>query len=297
VSIVQSAMERLKSSRAADPRAVRTAAQTAPAAVLATNANLPLPVPWPETGAPRVEIDTGRLSERGLYPHSDHAHRQQEDYRTIRREVISATRQKPAPDAAAIGPIVVVTSALSGEGKSYTALSLALSIASEGIHEVLLIDADTVRHSITTAVDLGDAPGLVELLARPGRSFMEYARQTSVERLRVLPAGRAFEGASDLFSLGRVGPLFAAINSALDGHIAIIDTAPILLCSETPVLTDTAGQVLLVVRAGHTLQDSLKDAASRIKESVPVGLVLNDWDPLLASERQVYRGYEAYVKT
>jgi len=181
-------------------------------------------------------------------------------------------------------------------GHTYTALNLALSMASEGIHDVLLIDADTVRRSLTQALDLGDAPGLIELLGRPGRSFMDYALRTSVERLRVLPAGVPCDGASDLFSFGRVGPVVAAINSALGGHIAIVDTAPILLSSDTPVLMDSAGQVLLVVRAGHTLQDSVKDAVSRIKESVPVGVVLNDWDPLLASERQAYYGYEAYAK-
>jgi len=296
-------MERLKASRAADPsraaepRAARPSARAAAdsaAAVVA--ASLPSPVIWPQTSTPVVEIDTADLNERGMYPHADFVRRQQEDYRTIRREVIAATRSRAAPGAAVIGPIAVVTSALAGEGKTYTALNLALSMASEGIHDVLLIDADTVRRSLTQALDLGDAPGLIELLGRPGRSFMDYALRTSVERLRVLPAGVPCDGASDLFSFGRVGPVVAAINSALGGHIVIVDTAPILLSSDTPVLTDAAGQVLLVVRAGHTLQDSVKDAVSRIKQSVPVGLVLNDWDPLLASERQAYYGYEAYAK-
>ena len=303
MSIVQAAMERLKASRAADPsraaepRAARPSARAAAdsaAAVVA--ASLPSPVIWPQTSTPVAEIDTADLNERGMYPHADFVRRQQEDYRTIRREVIAATRSRAAPGAAVIGPIAVVTSALAGEGKTYTALNLALSMASEGIHDVLLIDADTVRRSLTQALDLGDAPGLIELLGRPGRSFMDYALRTSVERLRVLPAGVPCDGASDLFSFGRVGPVVAAINSALGGHIVIVDTAPILLSSDTPVLTDAAGQVLLVVRAGHTLQDSVKDAVSRIKQSVPVGLVLNDWDPLLASERQAYYGYEAYAK-
>ena len=304
MSIVQAAMERLKARRAAEPgrpaepRAARPSARAAAdsaAAVVA--ASLPSPVIWPQTNTPIVEIDTADLNERGLYPHADFVRRQQEDYRVLRREVIAATRQRAAPDAAVIGPVTVVTSALAGEGKTYTALNLALSMASEGIHDVLLIDADTVRRSLTHALDLGDAPGLIELLGRPGASFTDYALRTSIERLRVVPAGVPCEGAGDLFSFGRVGPLLAAINSAFRGHIAIVDTAPILLSSDTPVLADSAGQLLLVVRAAHTLQDSVKDALSRIKESVPVGLVLNDWEPLLASERQAYYGYEAYSKT
>jgi Mrp family chromosome partitioning ATPase len=193
-----------------------------------------------------------------------------------------------------IGPIVAVTSALPGEGKSYTAVNLALSVASEGIHDVLLIDADTVRHRTSEALQLGSSPGLLELLAKPSRPFVEFVRSTTIERLKVLPAGQRHEGASDLFSIGRIGPLFAAISAAMQGHIVIVDTPPILLSSDTPVVTDSAGQVLLVVRAGHTLQDSVKDAASRIKPSVPVGIVLNDWNPVLPSERRAYQGYENY---
>jgi receptor protein-tyrosine kinase len=90
--------------------------------------------------------------------------------------------------------------------------------------------------------------------------------------------------------------LFAAISAAMQNHIVIVDTPPILLSSDTPVVTDCAGQVLLVVRAGITLQDSVKDAASRIKTSVPVGVVLNDWNPVLPSEQRAYRGYEGYEK-
>jgi protein-tyrosine kinase len=297
MSIVQSTIERMKSTRVLESRPSRPASR-APAEVPpqpSANGDLPAPVVWQDVAAAAVNINHDALRAQGLYPAPDFLRRQQEDYRRIRREIIAATRQRPSADAAMIGPIVVVTSALPGEGKSYTALNLALSVASEGIRDVLLIDADTVKRNITTAFGLGEASGLIDLLERSGRSFMEYVRPTSIGRLRFLPAGRRHEGASDLFSFGRVGPLFAAINAALDGHIVIVDTAPILLSSDTPVLTDSAGQVLLVVRAEQTLQDSLKDATSRVKDAVPVGLVLNDWSAVLPSDRKAYRSYyEAY---
>jgi protein-tyrosine kinase len=302
MSIVQSALVRAKSNRALEARPAKAAgpvAVTVPVAVPAESASAAgsfrPPVSWPAGGSV-VTISYERLREQSLYPTGDLVRRQQDDYRSIRREVIAATRQRATPEGALIGPIVVVTSALPGDGKSYTALNLALSMASEGIHDVLLIDADTVRHSLTTAFDLEAAQGLIDVLARPGKGFMDFAHPTSIDRLRFLPAGRRYEGASDLFSVGRVAPLFAAITAALEGHVVIVDTAPILLSSETPVLTDTAGQVLLVIRAGHTLQDSIKDAASRIKASVPVGLVLNAWEPVLPSEKKAYNGYEAYEK-
>jgi len=306
MSIVQSTIERMKANRMAEGRTAEARPLEAhnvrpakPAAELSqTLANdLPTAIVWPETSEPPVVVDVRKLRDHGLYASPDFARRQQEDYRALRREVIAATGQRPSPDAPPVGPIVAVTSALPGEGKSYTAVNLALSMASEGIRDVVLIDADTVRRRTTEVLQMTALPGLLELLSRPGKSFKEFVRHTTVEKLHVIPAGQRHEGASDLFSVGRVGPLFAAIAAAMHGHIVVVDTPPILLSSDTPVLTDCAGQVLLVVRAGHTLQDSVKEAASRIKVSVPVGVVLNDWNPVLPSERRAYPSYEGYEPT
>lgn len=297
MSIVQAALERAKANRVAEARTIAPSSKPAVASLGSVADATPARVPlsWPARSTV-IQIDRERLRERSLYPVADSGHRLQDDYRSIRREVTSAMQQWPLPEGPTVGPIVVVTSALPGDGKSFTALNLALSIASEGIHEVLLIDGDTVRRSITTAMGVEDSPGLIELLVGGGRDFMELTHATSVERLHFLPAGRRFDGASDLFSNGRVGPLFTAMRSMLDGQVVIVDTAPLLLSSETPVLTDAAGQVLLVVRAGTTLQDSIKDAASRIKSTVPVGLVLNAWEPVLPSEKKTYDSYEGYIK-
>jgi len=78
-----------------------------------------------------------------------------------------------------------------------------------------------------------------------------------------------------------------------DGFV-IIDTPPILMSNDTAVMTDLAGQVLLVVRAGATLQDMAHEAVARVHEGVPVGLVLNGWSPLLPSERKTYVAYDEY---
>jgi Mrp family chromosome partitioning ATPase len=185
---------------------------------------------------------------------------------------------------------------LPGDGKSYTALNLALSIASEDVHDVLLIDADTIKRTISIACGVDNRPGLIELLGSPDRSFFEYAVPTNYRRLHVLPSGTRGENATDLFGAERIVPLFDNIRSAMTGHLVIVDTPPILLSSETPSMTDAAGQTLLVVRAGHTLQDSVRDAVARIRQSVPVGVILNGWSPVLPSERKAYTAYEEYSK-
>jgi protein-tyrosine kinase len=289
VSIVQSALDRVKASRPTELPS-KSASKSA-----GRGESVPHGIAWPQSSAPAIDINTDRLREFGMFPSSSFVRRQQDDYRSLRREVIAATQQSRT-DGSPIGPIVVVTSALPGEGKSYTAINLAMSIASEGTHEVLLIDGDTVRCSLTNALGMTEEAGLLDLLSRPGANFMSYVRRTSNLRLHVLSAGKPVEGAGDLFSAGRIEPLFEAIASELRGHVVIVDTPPILLSSDTPVLTDAAGQVVLVVRAGQTLQDSITEASSRINERVPVGVVLNGWDPLLPSEKQAYRGYQAYER-
>lgn len=293
MSIIQSAIERAKlmpTAQEAAEEAHRVDAVIETGAITTT----PALVRWPKRDRQVIPIDMDYLRAVSLCASSGGSRRQQDDYRAIRREVIGATLRRPRPDREPRGPIAVVTSALPGDGKSFTSLNLALSIASEGVHDVLLIDADTVKHTITNAFGLLEAPGLIEILENPASDFTASVVHTSNDRLHLLPAGHRNEGATDLFSAGRILPFFNHLEALFRGHVVIIDTPPILLSPETPVMADAAGQVLLVVHAGHTLQDSFKDAASRISQSVPVGVVLNAWDPLLPSEKKAYRGYAEY---
>jgi len=101
---------------------------------------------------------------------------------------------------------------------------------------------------------------------------------------------------ADLFSSDRIGALIDAMKTTLQGHAVVFDTPPILASSETQSLVEAAGQVLLIVRANVTLQDSAREAASRIPESVPVGIVLNAWEPNSPSERKAYQLYGEYGK-
>lgn len=293
MSIVQSAIERVKNTGDSDARilTMRTGDNTGEVA----RPRLPAPLLWP-TSSPAADLNIQNFRALNLYPPDEFLRRQQDEYRSIRREVVAASRERIGPNEQPVGPIIVITSALPGDGKSYTALNLALSIAGEDVHDVLLIDGDTIKRTVSIACGVDGRPGLIELLDRPEASFFDYACPTNFRRLHLLPAGQRRENATDLFGPERIGPLFESMRSALAGHIVIIDTPPILLSNETPAMTDAAGQTLLVVRAGHSLQDSVRDAVSRIRQSVPVGVVLNGWSPVLPSEKKAYVAYEEYAK-
>jgi protein-tyrosine kinase len=294
--IIETTVERLKKERAAQGTDRHSSAERLRNRdeAAADPARPPAPIRW-LGHQPCVQLDFEKLRAMHLYPPPEFTRRIQNEYRGIRREVIAASFVRVGSGKGSVGPIVVVTSALPGDGKSYTALNLALSLTGEAVHDVLLIDGDFVKRSISTACGAQDRPGLMELLAKPRANFFEYVYATSTSRLYLLPAGTAPEGTTDLCSSGRVRPLFESIRSALAGHFVIVDTPPIL-SSDTPVLTDTAGQVLLVVRAGHTLQDSVKDAVSLIRDNIPVGVVLNAWSPLMASEKKAYTAFSEYAK-
>ncbi len=241
-----------------------------------------------------VAIDPGLLTARGLHPNPENIGRHRDEYRKLRREVIDAMRS-PRPGLAPRNRrVVVLTSALPGDGKSYTSMSLALSIARQGTHPVVLVDGDTIKQTITEALDLSGTPGLIEALASPESDPKRLLLPTSMPQLQVLPAGNRTDEAAELFSNERLGAVFGALHERARDVIFVIDTPPILLSSDTQEMTDLAEQVLLVVRAGVSLQDSVKDAAGRIRENIPVGVILNGWEPTVVSERRAYYAYDAY---
>ncbi len=295
MSIVQSTLDRLRKSQPGPDDSVRGAAHVDGKAVArAEKRTGPAPVPWrAELAAP--ECDAEKLRTAGLYPTKDFLPRVREEYRTIRRQVLAASLEKIGPTQQSVGPIMVVTSAMPGDGKSYTALNLAVSIAREGVRDVLLVDGDTIRHTISSACGLQDRPGLCEVLGGQAADFLDVSFSTGIPHLHVLPAGDRSRASTDLFCAARVGPLFESLRAAMGDHFVVIDTPPILMSNDTAVLADVAGQVLLVVRAGTTLHDAAREAVAKVNKHVPLGVVLNGWTPVLASEKKAYQAYDEYM--
>lgn len=295
MSIVQSTIERLRKSHPnGDDHARGPAQEERKAAARAEKRGAPGAVPWrPELSAQGCDIESLRAG--GLYPPKEFVPRVREEYRSIRRQVLAASLEKIGPTQQPVGPVVVVTSAMPGDGKSYTALNLAVSIAREGVRDVLLVDADTIKRSTSIACGLRDRPGLCELLGGQASDFLDVSFSTGVPKLHVLPAGDRSRTSTDLFCAARVGPFFESLRTVMSDHFVVIDTPPILLSNDTAVLADLAGQVLLVVRAGITLQDAAREAVARVNQQVPVGVVLNGWSPVLASDKRTYQAYDEYV--
>lgn len=237
--------------------------------------------------AVRVEIDFARLCDEGLFPPVDQQREIADQYRLIKRPLVDNASGVGAYEAEDAN-LIMVTSALPGDGKTFTCLNLALSMAKERDKSVLLVDADVVKPHISTLFDLQDKPGLVDLLKSDDLGIRQTVVPTSVDNLWLLPAGREDAHASELLASRRMEAIAKALSGRGSNWIVLLDSPPILVTSEARVLAKNMGQIVLVVCAGKTPQDAVIDAATSFDISKPIGVVLNR---LSRTKRHEYYGY------
>ena len=171
--------------------------------------------------------------------------------------------------------LIVVTSALPGEGKTYCAVNLAMSIAMEMDSTVLLVDADVARPSVLKVLGLPPGPGLMDVLLGEQADLSDVILKTNIRTLSVVPAGRADKHATELLASRSMSRLLADIAGRYADRIVIFDSPPLLLTTEASVLAAHMGQVVMVVEAEHTTQHAVKEALQRIQHCPNVNLIYN----------------------
>jgi len=230
--------------------------------------------------------DDGRLAPEGLAQQTD------EEFRRIKWPVLNAITRREGV-APAVNNIVLVTSAIPGEGKTFNALNLALSIARERDLDVLLVDGDVAQPSLSASVGLAGRPGVTDLLRDSRLTVEDVTYATNVVGLYLLPAGARHDNAPELLSSTRMATVAADLSQRMTPGVVVIDSPPILATNEAQVLTRYAGQVLLVVRADSTEQRVVTEALSLIDRNRPVSAILNRIEPSLVSRyyNHYYYGY------
>jgi protein-tyrosine kinase len=261
MSIIENALDKVR----------RTTA--APAGGSATSLQLPPDVPGPASFTQRrIAIDFDLLRAQGELPEAGLERRFADYYREIKRPLIQTIL---TGEARADSRLVLVTSALPGEGKTFTALNLALSVARERDVSVLLVDADVPKGHLSRTFGLQGEPGLLDALADETLEIDSLVIGTDIRGLEILPAGRPTEGAAELIASARM----AQITARLARHprrLVLLDSPPLLASSEARALKQIPGQILIVTRAGRTPRQALLDAIALIDKTKLHGLVLND---------------------
>ena len=210
-----------------------------------------------------------------------------DQYRAIKRPLI-----RTAFGEASAGPssqLIMMASALSGDGKTFTCINLALSMSLEKDHSVLLVDGDVAKPHVSRVFGVDKEPGLLDVLGDPTRDIESVILSTEIPRLSVLPAGRASEVSTELLASARMSQVMARLSSLNSRGIVLMDSPPILLTSEARVLAGLVGQIVLVVKAGQTPQQAVQDSIDLIGAGRNVRLVLNQAD--LTGPVGYYYGY------
>lgn len=220
-------------------------------------------------------IDRDRLAARGMIVPGAPVTGISEEYRIVKREIIrnfAGTANRPVVPR---GHRVLIASANPGEGKTFSAVNLALSLAVEADHDVLLIDADIAKPSVLEALGLDDGPGLMDALADPHLPLGDCLIQTDIAGLKVMPAGTQHMHDTELLASARTEALLAQLEAGAPGRILILDSPPVLAASPAAVLAGHVGQLIMVVRADETLESSLRDAIGLMGACPHIQLLLN----------------------
>jgi len=235
----------------------------------------------------KVELDLNALAVAGIV--SPNAPRSQiaDQYRVIKRPLISNAMGKGA-SIIKNGNLIMVTSALAGEGKSFSAINLAMSIATELDNTVMLVDADVARPSVLRMLGLPSSPGLLDLLVGDVEDLSSVLLKTNIDKLTLLPSGTPHLRATELLASDAMSQLIKNIANRYSDRIIIFDSPPLLLTTESRVLATHMGQIVMVIQAEKTLQVDIQHALLSI-EACPVKMmVLNQ---AKNSQQGGYSGY------
>ncbi len=239
----------------------------------------------------RIVIDFERLRSMGFAPPADQS-ALAEEFRLIKRPLLSAALGH-TDSARENRNVMMVTSALPNEGKTYVAINLAFSMASEHDVQVLLVDADVAKPSIPRVFDFEPSLGLVDAVAGGATDFADILVRTSVENLAIIPAGKTKPGVSELLASARMTRFVNELARRYANRIIIFDSPPVLARSEPIVLAKHVGQVVFVVEAERTSRTAVDDALALIGRDRVGGVVLNKAPRVIGQEGfgQGYYGY------
>lgn len=198
-----------------------------------------------------------------------------EEYRLVKRQLLISALGGHGSDPIERGQLILICSAHPNEGKTFTAVNLALSMASETEIEIVLVDADVAKPEILSTLGIPGGPGLMDALANPGLDVEQLLIHTNIPNLMVLPAGLQTNNDTELLASDRTRKLIDRLIEGKPRRIILFDSAPALAASPASVLALHVGQCLIVVRADQTSEGALRDTMSLLDACPRMQFILN----------------------
>jgi exopolysaccharide/PEP-CTERM locus tyrosine autokinase len=241
-----------------------------------------------EANAQTIILDNAALRASGYFPEPDKDGQFADQYRRIKRPLIDkALSGTPVGEPR----VIMVSSALPGDGKTFTSINLALSMALERDISLLLVDADSAKRHISQLFGIEGQAGLLDALADENLDAEALIAPTTTRGLSILPAGKRVTNAVELLSSSRMRKIVAGLCVRNPRRILLFDSPPLLVTNEGGPLLKIAGQVVLVVRAGVTPRHAVEAALAQFDPQQAGGVVLNQ---VPGTSTEGYYGYGSY---
>lgn len=221
-----------------------------------------------------ITINVVELEEKGFVSINATRSRINEEYREIKRKLLknafgllSSTIDR--------ANIIMVTSARPSEGKTFTAVNLALSIAAEQDKTVLLVDADVLKPNVLRTLNAKAESGLMEYLIGEEDDISDVLYHTNIDKLKIIPAGRSHHLSTELLASKKMEETISEFSSRYADRVVIIDSPPMLGINESAVLAGFAGQAVMVVEEGKSKLNDIQKAVARLNPEMAIGFVVN----------------------
>ncbi|MFN3748182.1 MAG: AAA family ATPase [Sphingorhabdus sp.] len=198
-----------------------------------------------------------------------------EEFRIVKRQLLLAARGGKGFDAVEHGERILICSANPNEGKTFCAINLALSMATEKDNRVLLVDADFAKPSILARLGIEGGTGLMDALADPSIDVEDLVIETDIAGLSVLPAGAQTNQDTEYLAAARTAEVLDQLTRHDPSRIIIFDSPPALAASPASVLALHVGQAVMIVHADVTTDSALRDALSLLGGCENIQLLLN----------------------
>jgi protein-tyrosine kinase len=284
MSLVEQAIARLKNQQSATKRPILGGSAARSVASSIVNESVDS-----ASAANRLVVDVNDLRAGGYLPELGKDRQFADQYRRIKSPLIEKAL---SGDTAGGEPrIIMVASAVPGDGKTFTSINLAFSMAQERDISVLLIDSDVAKHHITDIFGLRERKGLLDALTDQSLDAEALIVPTSSRGFSILPAGGRVEGTAELVSSNRMRQIVTRLCARNPRQILLLDSPPLLITNEGRALVKIAGQVVLVVRAGETPRHAVQAAIGMFDEKQAGGVILNQ---VTVGFTEGYYGYGAY---
>jgi exopolysaccharide/PEP-CTERM locus tyrosine autokinase len=223
----------------------------------------------------RVEIDLEALAQAGFVTPQAQRSQLADEFRVIKRPIIKNARERAGARGERAN-LVMVTSAIPSEGKSFVSFNLAMSIALEVDSTALLVDADVANPGVMRLSGLPpSSKGLLDLLTDPDIKLSDILLRTNVDKLTLLPAGTSHGRATEMLASETMASLLQEMAARHPDRIIVFDSPPLLATTEARALASHMGQIIMVVEADRTTQALVKHALETIESCPVVMMVLN----------------------